>query len=240
MGYTTKFNGDEKPADYTDKQKKTGSGAGPGLLNPAGDNLLQDKQALRHYGYETAMNVGSVANQNAQNLRQLAPEMDSQFDTALTAGKQQVGYGLGQGLAAGSMSQGLAGHAGYGAQLQAGKEAGVAGMNLEAQVAKDRMNSKLGLTTATNDAALTGATAAAEGAQSLMKMGTDQENSRKAMQDAQAQIDAAKKEFKTWAWDDNQGYARKLRELAAQYADMPDVQAYMMKEADFAAGGGDI
>lgn len=177
--------------------------------NDPTEQLLTDKDALRKKALQAYMNVGKTAEENVKSL-----------DVAQKAGSQAIRSNLGQGLAAAGFGAGRAGKAGYGAALQAGEAGAMQESGLIADIAKQKAAAKL-----------QAATAQTEGLESVAKMGTSTENKRKAMQDADAEINRIIEANKGFFNDDEATMASQIKQLIGRYADQPEVQKYLSERA---------
>lgn len=177
--------------------------------NDPTEQLLTDKDALRKKALQAYMNVGKTAEENVKS-----------FDVAQKAGSQAIRSNLGQSLASAGFGAGRAGKAGYGASLQAGEMGAQQESGMIADIAKQKAAAKL-----------QAATAQTEGLESVAKMGTNVENRRKAMQDADAEINRIIEANKGFFNDDEATMAQQIRQLIGRYADQPDVQKYLEDRA---------
>lgn len=195
------------------------------------ENLLKDKNLLRKSALQAAGGVVTAAQGQAKALEGERAGMNLGYDQALESGQRSIRADMGQGLASASFGSGRAGHAGYGASLQAAEAGGRSQADLFGDIAMKRAQGNLALTQGVNEANMQGAQAGFEGLNTIAKMGTEDENFRSTMKDVTAQVDGIIERNKGWLNDDEDTMAQQILALVPQYADNPKVQEYLKNKA---------
>lgn len=203
-----------------------GPGSGPGVAGKPANPYDEEQKAQQQGQVDLREMASKSLLGGVEASKQGLAEMQKANEAAPMVIRRQAAQGL--AAAQGGVPGGGSGSA-LGNIMQSGRQAGL-----------DEAQYNMGAAQQMADARQAAAAQQTEAYNALKEMGTQTDESRAQIVEADARINAEIQKYKSWYGDDEKGAAAALRQLASQYTDEAVIQHIMAQASKVQSGAWDF